>query len=121
MDPVNILDTLNELDIKIKTIHEASTSFILRSNSLSIRKTDECNEFIEEAVKLIAEVGVSIVDLRALSWQVYLNLRAVGQNVSFRRTFENLRQEIRDSIYSLAQLNSSLSEILRSVRSFKMY
>jgi len=122
MEPINVAEVFNEVDSYVRDIQSRGNHFLEEIRKLNKRRSEECKIALDEAVSLISETGVVIVQLRALSWNIYLQQRQIGGgDRATGRTLTNLRGEIRDIIYAVSQLGSAMGEVTRSLRSFLAY
>ena len=91
-----------------------------RADQLNKRKRDDCTKYLDESSRYLGEISLISVELRGLSWEAYKALRHAPGGSS-TRALHNLRQEVKDMLYTLTQVNSSILEISRTVRAFLQY
>lgn len=120
-DQIDIPEQFNEVIDIFESLQNRARVYKDEVRDCNRRVRADVEEHLDKAIGLISEVGVANVDLRGVSWRLYRHIREVGQSSPFNTTIQNLRQEIKDMIYALAQLNASLSETTRSLRSFMAY
>lgn len=80
------------------------------------RSKEAMEVYLEELTVLIADVGVCLFNMRYLSWSLVRDYQAAGNPALLQFSYQKLRDEIKDNMYSLSQLSQALQERSRSIR-----